>query len=158
MKDDVRPLAMTKDEPGAWMLMPWYIQRIYEFTVRHDPAIDAAQVCRDFEADFGSGTGAMYGIALVDAESKVRGSLLAGIELYRGRWPFAMVYQWEKDKEVESSKELTHTCLQLVEGWARMHKLPRLRALAETEARVRLFGQIGLLKGPVVVNKELSNG
>jgi len=147
---------MTKDAPAAWGLMPQFLQRVYNFTVKHDETVDASQVCRDFEADFGSGVGEMYGLALVDEAGKIRGVLLAGIEIYRRRWPCAVVYQWEKEKDV--GIEITHTCLQMVEGWARMHKLPRLRALAETDSRARLFGAIGFARGPVVVNKELSNG
>lgn len=149
---------MTKDEPMAWALMPAFLYRVYEFTCRHDQVIDAKAVCRDFEADFGAGTGRLYGISLVDEETKIRGSLLAGVEVYRARYPYAMVYQWERDKGLEEPTEVTHTCLQLLEGWARLHQLPRIRGLAETPSRMRLFRMIGFAEGPIVINKELPNG
>jgi len=155
----VRPLVMTKDEPMAWALMPAFLYRVYDFTCRHDPAMDAAAVCRDFEADFGSGAGRFFGLSLVDDEAqKVRGTLFAGIEIYRARYPYGMVYQWERDRGIEEPTELTHTCLQMLEGWARLHQLPRIRGLAETPSRVRLFRMVGFSEGPVIINKELSNG
>lgn len=153
----VYPLAMSRESNAAVVLMPAFVDRVLKFLEVTGGHLNTRKIWHRLWCDFGTGDGNFLGIGLVGIDGKMRGHLLASIEVTVSTGDrFAMVLQWEKDEPF--GQEIDIQCQSILDAWARAKGLDRISALAITPSRERIFKRSGYIAGPRLITREVIHG
>lgn len=141
---------MLRSVQSSWILMPEFLERIKSFDME-----GADQVAAAFEQSFLRDDGQCLGIALLGADKRLHGHLVACIHQTLGA-PWGMIYQFSKDRPARNARETNTSIELLLEMWAGLMGIDTIIAKVKTESRARLFGRFGFSKDAILVKKEMS--
>ena len=150
------PIAMHRNDPVSWMLMPKYIERVKKFmeTYNSDTSSPLPQI---IHTAFGAGDPRAFMCAVLDAQEEcVAGHMVATVETYLGE-PTGFIHQWEIDKDLppEDLSQIRATIDAMMVTWCTGLGLKSMTAMALDEARARVFRKHSFSKFAVLVKRRM---